>query len=70
MELESRQDRETRQVELVKTNNILRSLKRISKANGGFGNRSWKRAIYHAISMTTISSDGELEKIRQAMGLP
>lgn len=69
MEIETKQDRLTRQVELVETNNILRSLKRINKATS-WGSRSWKRAIYYAISMSPVSNDNELSKIREALGLP
>ena len=69
MNLETKQERETRQIELVETNNLARSLKRLMDAQG-YGSRNWKRALYHAISMSQASTDSEIEKIRQALGLP
>ena len=70
MDIESKQDRETRQIELVETYNLMRSLKRLSKTQG-YGSRNWKRSLYHALAMSgTCAGDNELERIRQAMGLP
>ncbi len=70
MDIESRQARETRQIELVETYNLMRSLKRLSETQG-YGSRNWKRALYHALSMSgTCAGDAELERIRQAMQLP
>ena len=69
MNLETKQERETRQIELVETSNLARSLKRLSETQG-YGSRNWKRALYHAISMSQVSMDSELTKIREALGLP
>jgi len=69
MNLETKQERETRQIELAETNNLARSLKRLGDAEG-YGSRKWKRAVYHAIAMSQVSMDSELTKIREALGLP
>lgn len=70
MNLDSKQDRQTRQIELVETYNLMRSLKRISETPG-YGSQNWKRALYHAIAMSGCHGGfNEMEKIRQALGLP
>lgn len=70
MDIEQRQARETRQIELVETYNLMRSLKRLSETQG-YGSRNWKRALYHALAMAgTCAGDSELERIRTALGLP
>ncbi len=68
MELEPKQERLTRQIELVETNNILRAIKRLLKL-GGWGSRNWKRALYHALLMADVS-DSDRQKIREALQLP
>ena len=65
----SRQDRETRKVELVETHNIALSLRRIQNAPG-YDNRRWKRALIHALGMAYVGSDEERKKIREAVDLP
>ncbi len=64
-----KQERQTRQTEMVETHNIATSLKRLHNAPG-FDERRWKRALYHALGMSYVPSNGVLEKIRQAMELP
>ena len=65
----SKQDRETRKIELVETNNIALSIARIRNAPGYSSDQKWKRALYHAILMAT-ESWSEQAKIREALGLP
>jgi hypothetical protein len=69
MNLESKQQRQTRQVELVETHNLAISIRRLSETQG-YGSRNWKRALYHALSMSSVAGDSELQKMREAMGLP
>ncbi len=59
----------TNRVELVETHNIALSLRRIMDMPG-YDPKNWRRALYHAIAMSFVSDGTELEKIRQAMGLP
>ena len=66
---ETKQERTTRQIELVETNNLLRSLKRLTESQG-YGSRNWKRAMYHALCMSGACGDTELQRIREAIGLP
>lgn len=66
----TRQHRETRQIELVETYNISLSLHRINDAPNVCGSSNWKRALYHALSMSGVSNSGEIEKIRIALQLP
>lgn len=66
--MNSKQQRQTRTVELVETGNIAISLHRLQNA-GAYDTERWKRALYHAVCMATHSS-GEKEAIRKALGLP
>ena len=62
-----KQDRETRQVELVETYNLVRSLTRL----GGNGNSiRTKRALYHALLMSEILFSDDIRVIREAFKLP
>ena len=62
-----KQDRETRQVEMVETYNLARSLSRVG---GGWGERPrMKRALYHALAMTEVLTETELKGVREVMGL-
>lgn len=65
----AKQDRETRQIEMVETHNIALSLKRLNNVPG-YDSRRWKRALYHAMGLSSVAADSEVEKIRQAIGLP
>ena len=65
----SKQERQTRQTEIVETYNLSISLKRLNKAPGHDPKR-WARALYHALGMSYAPSCGEMEKIRQALELP
>lgn len=65
---ESKQDRETRNIELVETGNIAKSLNRLQNAPAGC---SAKRALYHAICMSyALTGFEERKLIREALGLP
>lgn len=59
--------RTTRKIELVETHNIALSLDRLCEI--GYGVR-WKRAFYHALSMSNAGNDNVLQKIRIALELP
>jgi hypothetical protein len=61
------QRRQTERVELVETHNIALSLERLRKDNS---NIAWRRALYHALSMSYATDRAELEKIRVALDLP
>lgn len=65
----SKQQAMTRQIELVETYNICLSLKRILNAPSYDSDR-WQRALYHALGMSSVSNHAQMEKIRQALGLP
>ena len=56
----------TRKIELVETDNIARSIDRLYD---GFDTTRWKRALYHALTMT-IGDHYTLVSIREALGLP
>lgn len=60
--------RETRKIELVETHNIALSIMRMSPH--GWDNNSWKRALYHAASMSGVPHRTTLEKLRIALELP
>lgn len=66
---ESKQQRETRNVELVETGNLAISLSRIQKLSGDYQGRKWKRALYHAMQMTGMA-DSTCEAVRKALELP
>lgn len=65
----TKQDRQTRQIEMVETHNLAISLRRL-RESPGYDPTKWKRALYHAISMSSVSSTSEIAKIREAMELP
>lgn len=69
MKLEDKSRRETSQIELVETYNIMLSLNRLNDAPG-CNSPHWKRALYHALSMSKVCYDSDLEKLRQALQLP
>ncbi len=58
----------TDQREMVETHNLSISLKRLHE--GPYDSEKWKRAFYHALSMSYISSRAELERVRIALQLP
>lgn len=64
-----KQARETRQIEMIETHNISKSLARMRNASG-YDNCRWKRGLYHAIGMWDGCSATELKAIREAMNLP
>lgn len=64
-----KQERQTRQIEMVETHNLALSIARIKNVPG-YDSMRWRRALYHAIGMTGCASNSMLEKIRQAMELP
>ena len=69
MFIETKLAKDTRLIELVETNNIARSIKRIMKSPTYGDRKRWKRAIHHAMALAGCF-DSELEKVRQALELP
>ena len=63
-----KQIRETTLSELVETHNLANSLRRLCGPT--YDGERWKRALYHALAMTSISNRQTLEKIRVALELP
>lgn len=68
--LETKQQRSTRQIEMVETHNIATSLHRLRNAPAGYDGDRVKRVLYHAIAMKGGLTNAELGNIRVAMGLP
>lgn len=66
---ESKQQRETRNIELVETGNLAISLNRLQRIPGDYQGRRWKRAVYHALQMTGVC-DNTCAAIRAALQLP
>lgn len=64
----TRQEREIHQVELVETYNIANSLRRIND-QPNWNHKKWKRALYHALSMSEVCDGPKLTAIRTAMEL-
>jgi hypothetical protein len=67
---ETKSQRTTRLIELVETQNIASSLRRIRDNASGYDNQRVKRALYHAISMHGNLTNEELAGVRTAMRLP
>ncbi len=61
-------ERMTRKLELVETDNIARSLNRLRSSAGGYNDERWRRALQHAIAMSVHRNAAE--KIRVALELP
>ena len=62
-------DRSTTRIELVETHNLSLSLNRL--CCGPYDTDRWKRAFYHALTMSNASINREdLTKIREALHLP
>lgn len=66
----TKQNRETRQIEMVETHNIALSLVRIQNAPGYDNDSRKKRAIYHAACMTNSFTNEEKKNLRIALNLP
>lgn len=66
---EPKLQRETRNIELVETGNLARSLNRLRNAPGDYFDRRWKQALYHAILIDGISPS-ICEAVRKALELP
>lgn len=64
----SKNRNETRKIELVETDNIARSLDRLT--DGTFNDSRWRRALYHAVCMTNSGNHSMRAKIREALELP
>lgn len=65
--MNSKQDRQTRTIELVETGNLAISINRLK--GPPYDDGRWKRALYHAVCMTI--GDYETRKlIREALKLP
>jgi len=61
---------QTRKVELVETDNIARSLRRIANGPGYDRDSAKKRALYHAVCMTNSFGGQERANLRVALNLP
>lgn len=59
----------TTKIELVETHNLALCLNRLSDA-APYDCYRWKRALYHALSMSQCTSGEELTRIREALKLP
>ena len=66
--MNTKQERQTRRIELVETHNLALSLKRL-RAVSPFDNETWRRALYHALSMECVGRN-IIEKVRLALELP
>lgn len=64
----TKQQRETRQIEMVETYNIALSLRRLNPQSYA-SSVPVRRALYHALSMSG-TSNATLEKVRIALELP
>ena len=63
--------RSTEKIELVETHNIALSIRRIRDAPApGYNNENWKRALYHALLMTSGAGKLTIQRIREALELP
>ena len=60
----------TEYIELVETHNIVMALKRVKDQQGSYDSNRWKRAIYHALSISRVCGFNELKQIRETLGLP
>jgi hypothetical protein len=58
----------TTQIELVETYNLYLSLNRVYNSSP-YDSEKWKRALYHAISMTSCATREMRVKIREALEL-
>lgn len=61
---------ETRKIELVETDNLVRSFDRIWAARNNTSQLSIKRALYHAICLADGFYDKDRKAIREALELP
>lgn len=66
---ESKQQRQTRNTELVEIGNIAISIRRLQALPSDYQGRRWKRAILHAVQMVGMS-DITISKLRAALELP
>ena len=64
----TKQQRETRLTELVETHNLALALKRLDEAP--YEPARKRRALYHALTMSSGFGRDELQKIREALSLP
>jgi hypothetical protein len=62
-----RQDRQVKQIEVVETYNLYRSLERTAEK---FSTLRLQRALYHALGMTELFDRDTMERIRIALRLP
>lgn len=66
--MSNRQTRTSR-VELVETHNLCLSLNRLWHVKP-YNSLRWKRALYHALAMSSGASSEETKNIRLALNLP
>mgnify|MGYP001568639483 FL=1 len=65
----TKQQRETRLIEMGETHNIALALMRVNEA-APYDTARKRRALYHALLMSDGFGSEELSKIRQALSLP
>lgn len=66
----AKQQREVRQIEMIKTYNLAASLKRLNDAPG-YDTERWKRALNHAIQMSHLGCTvQDKTDLRIALKLP
>ncbi len=58
----------TTKIELVETHNLTLALNALGGAP--YDSDRWKRAIYHALTMSNVSNSNYSSKIRMALELP
>ncbi len=58
----------TDKIELVETQNLCAALNRLGSAP--YDSARWKRALYHAFSMSDLRRDEMTKRIREALELP
>ena len=65
----TKQQRETTLCELVETHNLVLALRRLQNT-GSHDDGRWRRALYHALTMTYSGNSSMRTKIREALELP
>ena len=66
--MSTKQERQTRRIELVETHNLALSIHRLKNIRP-YDTDAWKRALHHALSMEYVGR-GTIEKLRIALELP
>ena len=61
--------KKTTRLELVETHTLALALNRLGAARP-YDGRRWRRALYHALGISSVASNTEHEKLRLALELP